>query len=559
MPRGCGGRARRSAARCGAGDLGADASQRVLGADTGYTVLRLNYHPGHARCQRRFADVAATPGAKAGAILRHQGGSCLGTPADHRWRHRTRRDRPPARPRAVGTRRRRGGRAATRPRRWALLVGAGWLVQAGLRAWFSRAQAMPLANPDETAYLIAARVLAGGPAADFSGSTLYQGGYPLLITPVYWFTSNPSPSTTPCMTINAAISAALMPLGYLACRRLGLAPPGRLRRGHGRGAAAGRVLLQRVRDDRRDLPGDHAGLAAGHAQLAERPSPRGRYAAATGPACWPGTPTRSTPGAWSCWPASRRSALHRLAPARRPRLSVAVAALTAGLGAGWALNRHLSQLILYPEGTRSLTGQTASTLKACTGSSTCRDGGRPAVAAGAGQLGPRRDRPGRRAAGDRAGAGPAQRPADHGRALGGVTVVIACVAPAALPPDQSLTWASGRYLDGMIVTFFLVGAVVLLRARPRPVLVFAGLHRRAHRAGRGDGGRLRRVVAAHRRLRDRVQLRRACRADPELDQASVYCWPRRSRWACSRCGSAWPSRARRVERGPACGLGMAAG
>jgi len=40
---------------------------------------------------------------------------------------------------------------------------------------------VPLANPDESAYLIAARVLAGGPATDFSYSTLYQGGYPLLI------------------------------------------------------------------------------------------------------------------------------------------------------------------------------------------------------------------------------------------------------------------------------------------------------------------------------------------------------------------------------------------
>ena len=57
-----------------------------------------------------------------------------------------------------------------------------------LRVWFSRAQTVPLANPDESAYLIAARVLAGGPTADFSYSTLYQGGYPLLITPVFWFT-----------------------------------------------------------------------------------------------------------------------------------------------------------------------------------------------------------------------------------------------------------------------------------------------------------------------------------------------------------------------------------
>jgi hypothetical protein len=54
-----------------------------------------------------------------------------------------------------------------------------------------------------------------------------------------------------------------------------------------------------------------------------------------------------------------------------------------------------------------------------------------------------------------------------------VTLGIAGLAPAALPPDQSLTWASGRYLDGMVVVFFLVGAAVLLRADPRRIVVYA--------------------------------------------------------------------------------------
>src|SRR5271169_5409223 len=90
--------------------------------------------------------------------------------------------------------------------RWALLVAAGWLLQAGLRAWFSRGQSVPLANPDESAYLIAARVLAGGPAADFSYSTLYQGGYPLLIMPVYWFTSDPGTVYHAVLLVNAALS-----------------------------------------------------------------------------------------------------------------------------------------------------------------------------------------------------------------------------------------------------------------------------------------------------------------------------------------------------------------
>ena len=106
--------------------------------------------------------------------------------------------------------------------RWGLLLGLGWLVQAGLRAWLSRAQVVPLANPDESGYLIAARVLAGGMPADFSGSTLYQGGYPLLIAPVFWFTENPVTAYHAVLMINAAISAAVMPLAYLAGRRLGL-------------------------------------------------------------------------------------------------------------------------------------------------------------------------------------------------------------------------------------------------------------------------------------------------------------------------------------------------
>jgi len=55
----------------------------------------------------------------------------------------------------------------------------------------------------------------------------------------------------------------------------------------------------------------------------------------------------------------------------------------------------------------------------------------------------------------------------------GVTTVIACTAPAALPPDQPQAWASGRHLDGMIIVFFLAGAALLLRARFRHILACA--------------------------------------------------------------------------------------
>ena len=118
----------------------------------------------------------------------------------------------------VAARTRRGATAAVTAssraagRRWVILLALAWLVQVGLRVWFSRHQVMPLANPDETAYLVAARVLAGGPAADLSYSTLYPGGYPLLITPAYWFSNNPSTVYHAVMVINALISALVLPL-----------------------------------------------------------------------------------------------------------------------------------------------------------------------------------------------------------------------------------------------------------------------------------------------------------------------------------------------------------
>ena len=117
---------------------------------------------------------------------------------------------------SVATRTRRGAAGAATAssraagQRWVILLalgdpaGARWLVQVGLRLWFSRHQVMPLANPDETAYLVAARVLAGGPAADLSYSTLYPGGYPLLITPAYWFSSDPSTVYHAVMVVRGA-------------------------------------------------------------------------------------------------------------------------------------------------------------------------------------------------------------------------------------------------------------------------------------------------------------------------------------------------------------------
>ena len=205
---------------------------------------------------------------------------------------------------------------------------------------------------------------------------------------------------------------------------------------------------------------------------------------------------------------------------RRPaaRGSVTAAALTAlvTVGAAWTLNRYLASAI-YPEGARSLSGQMASSLHSVQGTIHVFEMaagqlwrlvldswgiagiGLVAALAVVARRGVRTDL--------RIMAGLAV----------AVTAVIACTAPAALPSDQSQTWASGRYLDGMIVTFFLAGAVVLLRAGRRPILGGAACVTALFVAGRRDGGHLRGIVAAHVRVRVGVQLRRARRADPELD------------------------------------------
>jgi len=355
--------------------------------------------------------------------------------------------------------------------RWGLLLVAGWLGQAGLRAWFGRMQVVPLANPDETAYLIAARVLAGGPGADLSGSTLYPGGYPLLITPVYWFTSNPVTVYHAVLMINAAISAAVLPLGYLACRRLGLDRPA----AYGVAMVAGLVpagffYSEYAMTDAVFPVLVLAWLLAVHSWLTAS-SVRGRYAAAAGSALLAGYAYAvhsrglvmlagyAAVGAFIAW--------------RRPvaRGSVAAAALTAlvTVGAGWTLNRYLASAI-YPDGARSLSDQLATRLASVYGAIHVSE-------MAAGQLWRLvLDSWGIAGIGLVAAAAVVARRGIRAdlRIMAGLSVAvsagIACTAPAALPPDQSQTWASGRYLDGMVIVFFLAGAVVLLRAGIRPIL-----------------------------------------------------------------------------------------
>lgn len=123
--------------------------------------------------------------------------------------------------------------------RWALLLTAGWLIQTALRLWLAHEHALPAAA-DEPGYLIAARVLAGGVPDNLSPAMLYPAGYPVLLTPLFWFTHfahDPAAAYRAVLTINAPIGALLLPLAYLAGRRL------RLRRRVAYGVATVTALL----------------------------------------------------------------------------------------------------------------------------------------------------------------------------------------------------------------------------------------------------------------------------------------------------------------------------
>jgi hypothetical protein len=356
-------------------------------------------------------------------------------------------------------------------RRWVLLLALGWLVQAGVRAWFSHGQSVPLANPDESAYLIAGRVLAGGPATDFSYSTLYQAGYPLLIAPVYWFTSNAVTVYHAVLLINAAISALIMPLGYVAVRRLGLNRPAAYVVAMVAALVPAGVFYSEYAMTDAIYPVlVLAWLLAVHSWLTAR-SPWGQYAAAAGSALLAGyayaVHSRGTVMVAGYVVVGVLVAWRRLAPRRT--VAVAAVALAASAGAGWLLDRYLSST-MYPEGTRDLTAQLKTTLHSVHGAINVFE-------MAAGQMWRLvLDSWGLAGIGLFAALAVIVRPRFRAdlrimAALSvAVTLVTAATAPAALPQNQSQTWASGRYLDGMIVTFFLVGFVVLLRARPRFIL-----------------------------------------------------------------------------------------
>jgi hypothetical protein len=115
-----------------------------------------------------------------------------------------------------------GSRTVAGTRGWPLLLIGGTVLHVGIRLWFAAHRTFPVMIPDESGYLLGARLLSGGHPATLSGRPLYQGGYSILITPAFWFSEDPTTVYRVVMAINSLIGASLLPLAYVALRRLSL-------------------------------------------------------------------------------------------------------------------------------------------------------------------------------------------------------------------------------------------------------------------------------------------------------------------------------------------------
>ncbi|MFC4910974.1 phospholipid carrier-dependent glycosyltransferase [Actinomadura gamaensis] len=253
-------------------------------------------------------------------------------------------------------------------RRWGLLLLFGWIAQVGVRLVFASGQTMPVATPDETGYLFAARVLTGGPPADMSYGTVYRGGYPMLLLPAFKLAHDPDTVYRLCLLTNALVGALVLPLAYVLLRRFGLS--------RGRSCLFANVVAllpaavfysEFVLTDA-VLPAVVLGwLLLTHTWLTSE-NPRIQPAAAIGASLLAG---------YACAAHSRGVviiAVHALlvlvATVRRWRpvwqSALALAALAAVFLAGTKLNAHLFH-VLYPAGDNDLEGNLLRRLTSASG------------------------------------------------------------------------------------------------------------------------------------------------------------------------------------------------
>lgn len=359
-------------------------------------------------------------------------------------------------------------RPASRHRWLSWLLAGGWIAQVAIRLWLFRYHAGPVANPDETGYLIAARWLAGGPGADFSGSTLYQGGYALLLVPVYWVTSDPAVVYRLVVAVGSMAAAGAFPLAYLLLRRLEMGRRAALAVAFAAGLAPALLLFSGLALVDAILPTLVLGWLLAVHDLAGKGS------------AWA--------GAAGAGLSAFAMAVHLrgmvilavfvllvavlLVAKRLPRRAGLAALAVAGAVAlaGMSLNGALSAE-LYPGGPRDLAGLLISRL-------TSLDGQAWAVSGAIGQLW-------YLIAGTWGLAGVglasaavavARRSTPHGHRIVAATLLlttlgIAYASSAALPDEHRVgNYVYGRYLACVAVAWILAGVIALARARRVTVL-----------------------------------------------------------------------------------------
>jgi hypothetical protein len=351
------------------------------------------------------------------------------------------------------------------------LVATGWLAQVALRAWaFWHARA-PAAYPDEAGYLLAARWLAGRPGGDLSHLTFYPGGYPLLLSPVYWVTADPETVYRLVIGVGAITGATVFPLSVAILRRLDLRPSAAAAIAFAAALLPGNLFFGAWALTDAILPAVIAGWFLALIRFAD-----------TG---------RSRAGSVASLAAAYAYAVHSrgivillvhagvllllLVRGWTPRRATALAAVA--MVAAWSGTNRLNTLLLhalYPHGARDLSGVLLSRLTSASGllrtlSGACGQiwylitatyglAGLGLVAALVQVLSPRADRPLRLVAG----------------AAITVTVGIALASTAALPDEHRVgNYAYGRYLACVAVPLALAGAAFLIRAGRRGVCAAA--------------------------------------------------------------------------------------
>ncbi|WP_204005277.1 hypothetical protein [Virgisporangium aurantiacum] len=118
-----------------------------------------------------------------------------------------------------------------------VVIAIGFVVQLAWRLWLARGVVAPAGHPDEDGYLIAARVLTGGPGGYSTENEEFRRvGYPLLLTPAYWWPGDAFAIFHRAQVISALFGAAVFPLAALFARRV-LGTPTRWAVGAGFAAA----------------------------------------------------------------------------------------------------------------------------------------------------------------------------------------------------------------------------------------------------------------------------------------------------------------------------------